>query len=169
MQRMNARNGLIAAACVMAFGALAGPAAAQVGRFSGGGVVSEFNQACRDAGMLSATTAYTILYLPGLIGDNGNRDSLAFLAPWGTLSYSLEGRRFGTTFTTVTTSGIFHGPFTVPTNAPNAGRLRIIDRAPAQISARTRTAVRLSGEIQNWSGVRGCNVRFDAALGQDIR
>lgn len=167
MQRLaSARRGVAVLGGMLA---LAGAAEAQVGRFSGGGVVSNFNQACRDAGMLSATTPYTILYQPRSIGSNGNLESLAFLAPWGALTYTLEGRSFGSAFQTVTTAGIFHGAFVIPPDAANAARLRLTNRTPASVSAATRSAVILGGEIQNWSGVLGCTVRFDAALGQDIR
>jgi hypothetical protein len=173
MQKTHVRGGrrLAALAGVLtlgALGAMAGPAWAQVGRFNGGGVVFGFSDACRTAGMQRATQAYTVLYQPRQMGSNGNRESLGFIAPWGALTYFIDGAAFGTAFAPVTLTGIFHGSFSIPQTDANAPRLRITARTPASVTPALRTPVRLTGEVQNWSGVRGCSVRFDLVVGQDI-
>lgn len=156
------------AAALAAVMALAGPAGAQAGRFNGGGVVFGFTEPCRTAGMQRATQAFTVMYQPRMIGSNGNRESLAFIAPWGALTYWQDGARFNGNLVPVTIAGIFHGHFTIPRTDPNAARLRVTSLTPSTLSASLRTPVRVTGDVQNWSGVRGCNVRFEVLVGQDI-
>lgn len=161
-------RGAAALALVTALTAPATPAGAQAGRFNGGGVVFGYTEPCRTAGMLRATQAFTVMYQPRMLGSNGTRESLAFIAPWGALTYWIDGARFNGNLVPVTIAGLFHGHFTIPRTDPNAPQLRVTSLTPSTLSASLRTPVRMTGDIQNWSGVRGCNVRFEVLVGQDI-
>lgn len=148
--------------------ALSTPAAeAQVGRFDGGGVVFGFNKPCRDGGW-RATESYNVRYHPARLGDNGNRESITFSMPWHTLSFVQNRGRFTNRFQRVDHGGSFARPFFITARDRNAAQVRVTNRTPANLAPRTRAPVRIQGQIRNWGGLRGCNVRFAVFVAQQI-
>jgi len=148
-----------------AFGFSAPAARAEVGRFLGGGVVYNFNQACRNAGWIRPNEPFSVRYHPRNIGNNGNQESISFHSPVNSLSFVRNNGAFTSSFTPVDHGGSFRRPYFIPDDAPNAAQIRIGRRDPASLTASFDGSVRLVGRIRNWSGVSGCVAFFDVVVG----
>jgi hypothetical protein len=149
----------------LAFAASAPAARAEVGRFLGGGVVYNFNQACRNAGWIRPNEPFSDRYHPRNIGTNGNQESISFHSPVNSLSFVRNNGAFTSSFTPVDHGGSFRRPYFIPDDAPNAAQIRIGRRDPASLTASFDGSVRLVGRIRNWSGVSGCVAFFDVVVG----
>jgi hypothetical protein len=143
-------------------------AQAQVGRFEGGGTVFGFSQGCRDIGWQGVTLPFFVRYHPAGLGNNGGRETISFNSPVQSLSFALPGGSFTTSFQPVNHGGSFSHPFYFDLSQPNAAQIRLSRRAPSVLTANTAVPVQLTGQIRNWGGTLGCNVSFQATVGQRL-
>ncbi|MCC5970661.1 MAG: hypothetical protein JJU15_11960 [Pararhodobacter sp.] len=141
-------------------------AEANPGRFMGGGTVFGFNQPCRDSGWSSHSEPFTVRYHPSNVGDNASRDFIGFLSDFIAFGYARESGTFSNSFQPVTQSGVTSNAWSIHQNHENAAQLRIMNMNPRNVNENTRRPIRIRGQIRNFSGIQGCNIRFEATVQQ---
>lgn len=100
---------------------------------------------------------YHMRYNPPNLGVVDPRTSLSLHEQGGSQNYTLaSGSLIGATFQTVAGTGIYRQAFTYTTT------MRITSQAPATLTT-TTNSVTLTGNINNFDSVAGCNVQFRAA------
>lgn len=153
---------LLGVAFALGLGALVftSPVQAQTVEWRGGGYIKVVTDACSEGEWAIADTTYvSVRYRPPRMGSNGPGARLGIFHPlFFANSYRLETGAFTRVFRQV-----LGGATSATTwRFENTARLRMVTQ-PARV-VRTTPAIRLTGQIQNYSDLAGCTVDYDFNL-----
>jgi hypothetical protein len=127
--------------------------------FRGSGYVQDFSEECAQGGYTEAVYV-NVRFRPRGMGMNGRSTRISFFFPqFHASSYELPKGKLGKTFKNVV-GGATGSATSFFSNKP---RLRIVEMDPADIKKRT-DGLLMSGQIQNFDGIEGCEAYFDISL-----
>jgi hypothetical protein len=118
-------------------------------------IVNKLNQSCLDDGIRPGECA-TLRYTPRNMGSNGPSTRLSLYEQHWAANYTLPiGNLIGSRFKKVNGTGIAKGVWTF------TSKMRIAKQIPR---SSLTTYLALEGDIYDYDGATGCNIKFTAAV-----
>jgi hypothetical protein len=146
----------LALAALSMIGMVSAATAARV-EFVGALNVTGVSAACTSAQETSVNQIYQMRYNPPNLGVTDPRTSVSLHEQGGSQNYTLpSGTLVGTTLQPVNGTGIYRQAVSF------SASMDIATQAPATLKTSTKS-VTITGEIDDFDGVAGCNVLFSAA------